>query len=179
MLMDAGLDTGPMLALARTPILETDDSQILHDRLAGLGADLLVQTLPGLVAGTTLPQPQPATGATYAAKIKKEHGQVEWALPARQIFNRIRAFTPWPGAFTYLPGETKPSLLKLAKVTLAPGQGQPGEILAADKNGLVVACGEGAIQIGELQREGGKRLAVAQFLAGFPLTPGTVLLSRV
>jgi methionyl-tRNA formyltransferase len=100
--MDAGLDTGPVLATRRTPILPTDDSQILHDRLAQLGAELLGETIPDYVAGKISPQPQPAAGSTYAAKIKKEDGKIVWSQPAVQIWNRLRAFTPWPGAFTFL-----------------------------------------------------------------------------
>ena len=107
MKMDAGLDTGPILSTRRTPILPTDDSQILHDRLAQLGAELLVETIPDYVAGKILPQPQPAEGSTYAAKIKKEDGKIDWSQPAEKIWNRLRAFTPWPGAFTFLAGRTQ------------------------------------------------------------------------
>ena len=126
MKMDAGLDTGPILSTRRTPILPTDDSQILHDRLARLGADLLVETIPGYVTGKILPQPQPAEGSTYAAKIKKEDGRIDWNSPAQKIWNRLRAFTPWPGAFTFLIAEPKPQLLKIWKAevfdTLWPGR---------------------------------------------------------
>jgi len=172
MKMDAGLDTGPTLASRRTPILPADDSQILHDRLAQLGAELLAETIPGYVAGTILPQAQPAEGATYAAKIKKEHGKIDWRQPAPQIWNRLRAFTPWPGAFTFLAAESKPQLLKIWKVEVVQTSGPAGQVLAADKAGIVVGCGEGALRILELQREGGKRLAAESFLAGFPLRAG-------
>lgn len=110
MKMDAGLDTGPILSMRRTPILPADDSQILHDRLAQLGAELLVETMPAYVSGKLQPQPQPAEGSTYAAKIKKEDGQIDWAQSAEKIWNRLRAFTPWPGAFTFLQTEPKPQL---------------------------------------------------------------------
>src|SRR5665213_1923194 len=100
--MDAGLDTGAIISQARTPILPADNSQTLHDRLAQLGAKLLVETIPDYVAGKILPKPQSAEGASYAAKIKKEDGKVEWNDPAEKILNRLRAFTPWPGAFTFL-----------------------------------------------------------------------------
>jgi len=172
MQMDAGLDTGPILAARRTPILPEDDSQILHDRLAQLGAELLVETIPDYVAGKITPQPQPAEGASYAAKIKKEDGQIDWNQPAVQIWNRLRAFTPWPGAFTFLPTGLKPSLLKIWKAEVIEQTGRAGEILSAGKNGIVVACGTGALQIQELQREGGRRLAAGQFLAGFSLKVG-------
>ena len=102
MRMDAGLDTGPMLAMRRSPISATDNSQILHDRLAHLGAELLRETIPDYISGKILPQSQPAEGSTYAAKIKKEDGRISWSQSAVQIWNRLRAFTPWPGAFTFL-----------------------------------------------------------------------------
>ena len=178
MQMDAGLDTGPILSARRTPIFPADDSQSLHDRLAQLGAELLVETIPGFVAGTILPRPQPAAGASYAAKIKKEDGKIDWRQPARQIWNRLRAFTPWPGAFTYLSADSlvgrasPPMLLKIWKVEVVEKFGAPGMILAVDKTGIIVGCGQNALRILELQREGGRRLPAEQFLAGFPLQPG-------
>ena len=176
MKMDAGLDTGPILSVRRTPILPTDDSQTLHDRLARLGAELLVETIPAYVAGKITPQAQPAEGVTYAAKIKKEDGQIGWNLPAEQIWNRLRAFTPWPGAFTFLKTDLKPQLLKIWKADVIEKQGRAGEILSADKTGIVVACGEKALRILELQREGGRRMNAAEFLAGHPLKAGETLM---
>jgi methionyl-tRNA formyltransferase len=172
MKMDAGLDTGPVLATRRTPILATDDSQILHDRLARLGAELLAETIPNYVAGKIAPQPQPAAGASYAAKIKKDDGRIDWNFPALKIWNRLRAFTPWPGAFTFLQADPKPQLLKIWQVEVVDRTGPPGNILAADKTGIIVGCGQGGLRILELQREGGKRLAAGQFLAGHPLNQG-------
>jgi methionyl-tRNA formyltransferase len=172
MKMDAGLDTGPILSTRRTPILPTDDSQILHDRLTQLGAELLVETIPDYVAGKTLPQAQPIEGSSYAAKIKKEDGQIDWNLPAQKIWNRLRAFTPWPGAFTFLQTEPKPQLLKICKAKVVEHSGKAGEILSADKTGIVVGCGQNALRILELQREGGRRLTAEQFLTGFPLKAG-------
>ena len=172
MKMDAGLDTGPVLSLRRTPILPTDDSQTLHDRLAHIGAELLAETIPDYVAGKITPQPQPAEGSTYAAKIKKEDGQIDWNLPAQQILNRLRAFTPWPGVFTFLKAEPKAHLLKIWKAEVAEVSGRAGEILSADKNGIVVACGRSGLRILELQREGGRRMSAAEFLGGFPLPAG-------
>ena len=172
MKMDAGLDTGPILSTRRTPILPTDDSQSLHDRLAQLGAELLVETIPGYVAGSISPQPQPAEGSTYAAKISKEDGRIDWNWPAQKIWNRLRAFTPWPGAFTFLPGEPKPQLLKILKAEVVEKTGKAGEILSADKSGLVVAAGQDALRILELQREGGRRMNAAEFLAGHSLKIG-------
>ncbi len=179
MKMDAGLDTGPILSLRRTPILSTDDSQILHDRLAQLGAELLAETIPDYIAGKISPQPQPAEGSTYAAKIKKEDGQIDWNLPAEKIRNRLRAFTPWPGAFTFRNGK----LLKVWKASLAQENRYegisihnsnlaPGTILSANADGILVLCGKDALMIFELQREGGRRISAAEFLAGFPLQAG-------
>ncbi len=174
MKMDAGLDTGPILSVRRTPILQADDSQILHDRLARLGAALLGETIPAYVAGGLLPQPQPAEGGSYAAKIRKEDGKIDWNLPAAQIWNRLRAFTPWPGAFTFFQTESKPQLLKIWKAEVIEKTGRAGTILSADKTGIVAGCGENALRILELQREGGRRLTAAQFLAGFPLPTGAM-----
>jgi methionyl-tRNA formyltransferase len=173
MKMDAGLDTGPMLATRRTPILPGDDSQALHDRLALLGAELLAETIPDYVAGKIQPLPQPADGASYAAKIKKEDGRIDWRMPSQKIWHRFRAFTPWPGAFTFMGAEPKPQLLKIWKMEPVETGGKPGAILSADKTGIVVGCGQGALRILELQREGGKRLTAEQFLAGTPLKSGT------
>jgi methionyl-tRNA formyltransferase len=172
MKMDAGLDTGPVLATRRTPILPTDDAQTLHDRLAQLGAELLAETIPDYVAGRIPPQPQPEDGASYAAKIKKDDGRIDWSLPATKIWNRLRAFTPWPGGFTFLAVEPKPQLLKIWKAEVWEQTGPPGSVLSADKAGLVVGCGEDTLRILELQREGGKRLGAEAFLAGCPLRPG-------
>lgn len=174
MQMDAGLDTGPILAIRRTPIFPADNAQTLHDRLAQLGAELLIETIPGYITGDILPQPQPDGGSTYAAKIKKEDGQIQWRLPAEIIWHRLRAFTPWPGAFTFLPGTTKPVLLKILAAEVYPQSGQPGEVLVADKTGLVIGCGDQALRVLELQKEGGKRLTPEAFLAGNPLPRGTV-----
>jgi len=176
MLMDAGLDTGPVLASRRIPILPGDDSQSVHDRLAQLGAGLLLETLPDYIAGKILPQPQPGTGASYAAKIKKEDGQIDWSRPAIQIWNCFRAFLPWPGAFTFLSDAAgaRPQLLKIWRAEVDLQSGPPGVVLSADKSGIVVGCGQNALRILELQREGGRRLPAEQFLGGFPLKTGRV-----
>ncbi len=172
MKMDAGLDTGPILSTRRTPILASDDSQTLHDRLAQLGAELLVDTIPDYVIGKILPRPQSAEGSCYAAKIVKEDGKINWSQPAVQIWNRLRAFTPWPGSFTFLAVESKSQLLKIWKAEVVERSGPAGEILSVDKTGIVVGCGQGALRILELQREGGRRLAAEPFLAGFSVPDG-------
>ena len=183
MKMDAGLDTGPILSQRRTPIHSEDDSATLHDRLAQLGAELLGETVPDYVAGKIQPKPQPAEGVSYAAKIKKEDGHIDWSRPAQTIWNRLRAFTPWPGAFTFLKVEPKPRLLKIWKGSIAEEIWhkanpltdlgiKPGTILSAEKEGIVVACGKDFLHITELQREGGRRMNAAEFLAGHPLKAG-------
>jgi methionyl-tRNA formyltransferase len=115
--------------------------------------------------------PQPAEGASYAAKIKKEDGRIDWRLPAKTIWNRLRAFTPWPGAFTFRQDAASPQMLKIWKAEVVDKSGPAGELLTSDKNGITIGCGHGSLRIIELQREGGKRLPADQFLAGFPLKP--------
>ena len=172
MKMDAGLDTGPMLSTVETEIQPDDDGQSLHDRLAQLGGELLVKTLPDYAAGLIVPLPQPSEGMTYARKITKDDGRIDWHLPAMANWNRIRAFTPWPGAFTQLPETSERSLLKVFQTSAEEAHGTPGTILSADDAGLLVACGTGSLRIREMQREGGKRLKAGDFLRGFPLKAG-------
>jgi methionyl-tRNA formyltransferase len=171
MKMDAGLDTGDILTQASTPIRAEDSAQTLHDRLGQMGADLLVSTVQDYVAGKITPRPQPE-GASHARKLAKEDGRLDWTLPARALWNRIRALTPWPGAFTHLPGPAQTHLLKIWRAEVMDGRGAPGEILAADKSGVAVACGDGALRLLELQREGGRRMSAGDFLAGHPLKAG-------
>jgi methionyl-tRNA formyltransferase len=175
MKMGVGLDTGDILTQRATPIRDEDNAAILHDRLAQLGAQLLVQTIPDYVAGKILPQPQLHEQATHVAKIKKEDGRINWQQPARTIWNRIRAFTPWPGAFTFLPATTRPQLLKIWQAEVVSGQGTAGEILSADKCGILIGCGESTLRVTSLQREGGRRMSAPEFLSGHPLPPGLVL----
>ncbi len=178
MKMDAGLDTGPMLAEVTTPIADDDNAQTLHDRLATLGGELLVRTIPDWVAGQLTPRPQPDAGATYARKITKEDGRIDWTQPAAAIWNRVRGFTPWPGAFTHLPAEGKPMLLKIWSARVEETlSGPPGEVLRADRAGIVVGCGRHSLRILELQREGGRRVDATAFLAGHPLPPGAAFSS--
>jgi methionyl-tRNA formyltransferase len=175
MKMDAGLDTGDILAQAKTPIHPEDNSETLHDRLARLGAELLVKTIPEYVAGRILSQAQPAEGVSRASKIKKQDGHIDWTQPALTIWNRVRGLMPWPGAFSYLPGQPPPHLLKIWQAEVVERSGAAGEILQADKAGIVVGCGREALRILILQREGGRRLSAQEFLAGHPLLPGQKL----
>ncbi len=175
MKMDPGLDTGDILTQARTPIHPEDTSETLHHRLARMGGELLVRTIPDYVAGGISPRPQPAEGATYAPKIKKQDGHLDWTQPAPAIWNRVRGLVPWPGAFSFLPGQPRPHLLKLWQAEVVDCSGSPGEVLQADKAGIVIGCGSSALRILVLQREGGRRLTAQEFLAGHPLLPGQKL----
>ncbi len=177
MKMDAGLDTGEILTQQVTPVLPEDNAQTLHDRLAEIGAALLRKTIPEYAAGLVRPRPQPEEGASYARKIRKEDGRLDWTQPARTLWNRIRAFTPWPGAFTFLPGVTRLPLVKVWQAEIVDSLSKsPGAILSADRSGIVVACGDQALRILLLQREGGRRLKPHEFLAGHPLNVGEILM---
>ncbi len=170
MRMDIGLDTGPILAARTTEIRDDDTGQTLHDRLARIGAELLVETIPGYLAGTIVPQAQENALATVARKITKEDGRMDWTQPAEVLWRRLRAFTPWPGAFAFLPAEPKPRMIKVLSAEPVNGTGMPGEVLQADKGGIVVSCGVGALRITALQPEGGRRLTAGEFLAGHLVT---------
>jgi methionyl-tRNA formyltransferase len=165
MQMEAGLDTGPVLLREAFPILESDTSASLHDRLAALGARLVVQALDRLpLAG----EAQPTDGITYAHKIEKAEALIDWRWPAERIDRHIRAFNPFPGAQALMAGQT----VKLWQAEPVDASGHSGQVLAVDRDQLVIACGNGAIAVSELQKAGGKRLPVKQFLAGHPLAVG-------
>lgn len=168
MLMDAGLDTGPVLLRETVPILRTDTAGTLSDRLAQLGGNLLVRVLDALDAGRLEAEPQAAEGVSYAPKPDRREFRVDWRETAAQVDRRVRAFNPAPGAQARLRGTD----LKIWSCTVAQGKGEPGEVLSTDGDGLRVACGEGALEVTELQRPGGKRLRTAEFLRGFALSPG-------
>ena len=168
MQMDAGLDTGPVLMQEKIPILEDDTTGTLHDRLAELGAKLIVQALDALEAGAAKATPQPAEGVTYAAKLDRREARVDWRESATTVNCRVRALNPSPGAGARVRGVE----LKIWRCATAAGRGKPGEVLRVDPSGLWVACGEGVLVITELQRSGGKRLPAAEFLKGFPLSAG-------
>jgi methionyl-tRNA formyltransferase len=176
MKMDEGLDTGGIVATESTVIATEDDAQSLHDRLARIGADLLRRTIPDYVAGQLAPQPQPSEGASYARKIVKEDGRLDWTLPSRTLWNRIRAFTLWPGACTSLRIGSGPALLKIWSAAVAEDvTGQPGRVVHASGGSLIIGTGDGALRILSLQLEGGKRLDVDRFLAGHRLKAGDQL----
>ncbi|MGB4066136.1 MAG: methionyl-tRNA formyltransferase [Azonexus sp.] len=165
MQMEAGLDTGPVLLRGAFPIEASDTTASLHDRLAELGAQLVVEALGKLPLQA---QPQPADGVTYAHKIEKAEALIDWSKSAAELDRHIRAFNPFPGAQALFGGQT----VKLWHARPVVGDGEIGAILAVDRSSVVVACGEGALAITELQKAGGKRLPVQQFLAGHPLKVG-------
>ena len=175
MQMDAGLDTGDMLLSETMPILSTDTTATLHDRLAEQGGRLIVQVLAQMQGADLHRVPQPVEGVTYAHKIDKAERSVDWTQPAEAIGRHIRALTPFPGASTTLDGE----LIKLVDYEIDSCQRLTdkrfGQILSINSQGITVACGEGALRLTVLQRAGGKRLAAADFVRGFPLLPGMVL----
>jgi methionyl-tRNA formyltransferase len=166
--MDAGLDTGAVLAQSGVPIAADDDAGTLHDKLAALGAETIVATLADVQAGRARPVPQPQQGVTYAGKLRKQEALLDWSRPAVELERAVRAFRPAPGAATLLDGAP----LKVWRVTVTCGRGAPGELLSTSDAGLVVAAGNGALVITELQRPGGRRLAAAEFLRGHRLAAG-------
>ena len=172
MQMEAGLDTGPMLLQAKLPITPDDTSATLHDKLAKQGAELIVDALEQLEAGTLSATPQPAQGVTYAEKILKQEAAIDWTLPAAEIERRIRALQPFPVMQTTWRGE----VLRIWRAAaIVSASANPGVIQMADADKLIIACGSGALEILELQRAGGKRLATRDFLRGAKLAAGDQL----
>lgn len=172
MQMDAGLDTGGVVDAARLPILPTESTAQLHDRLAALGAARIVAVLRKLNAGEILvAQAQPVDGVTYAHKLEKAESLLDVSAPATQLDRKIRAYNPFPGAVLHVGG--KP--IKVWQASLVEEHGVPGTIVSADVSGVIMACGEGALRLEILQAPGGKRLPAADFLRGHPLPVGTVL----
>lgn len=155
MRMEAGLDTGPMLLKVVTPISASDTGGSLHDRLAQLGPQAVLQAIDGLQAGALQGEVQDDSLATYAHKLNKEEARLDWARPAVELERLIRAFNPWPICHSTLNGEP----LKVLEASLGEGSGAAGTILAASRDGLSVACGEGALRLTRLQLPGGKPLA--------------------
>lgn len=157
MQMEAGLDTGPMLLKVSTPIAPSDTGGSLHDRLAALGSQAVIQAVDALAAGTLTGEVQDDSLANYAHKLNKDEARIDWSRPAVELERQVRAFNPWPICHSTLNGEP----LKVLAATLGEGSGQPGQILAASKDGLTVACGEGALRLTRLQLPGGKPLNFA------------------
>ena len=168
MQMDKGLDTGAMLLAEAVPIAAATTASDLHDRLAGLGARLIVRALAEAEAGILRPEPQPAEGVTYAAKLEKDEGRIDWTQPAAVIERKVRALNPWPGVWCEVAGER----LKVLAASPAAGQAAPGTVLAAP---LVVGCGQGALALERVQRAGKAPMTADELLRGFPIPIGTAL----
>jgi len=170
MLLDEGMDTGPALLQRRTPIGPEETAGALEERLAVMGAPLLLETVDGLARGTVVPSPQDPTRASYAPLLKKEAGRVRWTEPAAAIERKIRGFQPWPGAFASIGGRA----LKLLQARPEQGAaGQPGSVLGVDAAGVVVACGEAScLRLLEVQPESRGKMAAAAFASGARIIPG-------
>ncbi|HLT26478.1 MAG TPA: methionyl-tRNA formyltransferase [Zeimonas sp.] len=180
MQMDEGLDTGPILLVERTPIHDDDTGGSVHDRLAALGAQAIVEALERLQRGELVATPQPVEGVTYASKLTREDSVIDWTLPARRIVDQVRAFDPVPGATTRL-NDAPGTPIKVWKARVAASDarpaadasspGGPGGVLDASGR-LVVGAGDAAVELLELQKPGGRRLPAPEFLRGFPLEAG-------
>lgn len=172
MQMEAGLDTGPVLARESCPIGPDDTAGSLHDKLAGIGAALMAKTLIAGAAGRLTPVPQPDTGVTYADKISKHEARIDWTRPAAALDCHIRGLTPFPGAWCEIVRDSKPVRIKILSAHPTDGAGAPGTAL---DDGLTIACGEGALRIEQVQRAGKAPAGTQEFLRGFPVPAGTVL----
>lgn len=175
MYMAAGLDTGDILLMKETPILGTDTGGSLHDRLGRLAADALAEALPPIALQVAPRIPQDEAHVTYAAKLSRENGRIDWSATPEQIDRRIRAMNPWPAAHTFLPMPGGPRQLKVFASSIDTGAGTPGEVLRADEHGLLIAAQDGAVRLREIQLEGKRRLAAGEFLRGHPIATGTML----
>ena len=170
MLTDAGVDTGAMLLRRETDIGETETAAELSVRLSQLGAELLIETLKGYIPGEIAPTPQDERLASRQPMLKKEMGLIDWTRSAKEIACQARGLDPWPSAYTDYAGGT----LKIYRARPAVGEGEPGTVLRSSaKEGLFVACGEGALEVLEMQAPGGKRMSARAYLAGKKIEPGT------
>ncbi len=168
MQVEEGLDSGPMLLVGRTPITPRTTAQTLHEELAALGAQLMVDALAGLAAGTLVATPQPENGATYAKKLDRDEGRLDWTQPAEILERLVRAFTPSPGAWFEYAGDR----IRVLRARVAPGTGTPGTVL--DEK-LTIACGAGALALDSVQRPGRRPADAEDFLRGYCLPAGTRL----
>jgi methionyl-tRNA formyltransferase len=176
MQMDAGMDTGDILAMASCAIGERETAGELHDRLGVLGARLLRTTIADIAAGNISPRPQPTQGVTYAPRLQKSEGRIDWTQPARRLYNQIRGFNPWPCCYCQFDAgrQGKQNLRVLAATCCTGAQGVPGEVLP-DADRFVVACGEGALVLDKVQPPGGKVMSGTAFLRGRRFKAGTIL----
>lgn len=170
MLMDIGMDTGDMLETVSTPIDPDENCESLHDRLSEMGAKLIVSTLKGLEDGSITPTPQPEEGVTKAPIIKKEMGHLDFSKPACELHNLVRGFNPWPAAYFMLEGKR----CKVYKTALSDMSGRPGEVLESSGR-LIIGCGEKALELIDIQLEGGKRMTADKLLLGHPVKQGIII----
>jgi len=173
MQIDEGMDTGPLLLQHRVPIEAEETAEMLAPRLAKIGAELVVRTLDELEEDSLTPRPQPTDGSNTTPMLRRNFAKVDWSMPARQLVNRLRGFTPWPGLFTNFRGG-RLKIFGLDEVEPPPrGKEKPGTVVTADPDGVVVRCGKGtAIKITEVQREGKRRMPVDAFLIGERVSRG-------
>lgn len=171
MKMDEGLDTGPVAMVEKIAVASDMTTQDLHDRMAVLGADLMVRALAALDRGSLAFAPQAADGVTYAAKIDKAEARIDWAQPAKEIHDKVRGLSPFPGAWFEADLGKGPERVKVLRTALAAGAGAPGTLLGGD---LTVACGGGALRLIEVQRAGAKAMKAADFVNGTAIEPGAV-----
>ena len=175
MQMDEGLDTGPILSAKAITIAKSDTAGTLHDRLAQLAPDLLLKTLDKWEKGKIKPQTQDAKLATYAKKLKKEDGHIDWNLKQIEVERHIRAMNPWPCAYAWIPEGEDQKMLKIFSCILSKrAKGKPGEILKIDKHGILVACSQGGLLLREVQLEGKKKMHASDFVRGYNLPVGTI-----
>ena len=172
MRMDKGLDTGPVCLSDRVDIGADETAGELHDRLAQLGADLMVRALAALERGSLDCSEQHEGGASYAAKIEKHEARIAWARPAEDVHNHIRGLSPFPGAWFEFEINGRPERIKVLRSGMSAGQGAPGEVL---QEGLSVACETGSVRLTHLQRAGKKPMTAAEFLRGVPIEAGMTL----
>lgn len=175
MQMDEGMDTGPMLEQLRTPITENETAQELGDRLAAMGALAVRKGLPRFVAGGYAPIAQDDAKATLAPILKKEDGRIDFALSARRVHDHVRGMFPWPGAFTTHKGKTVKVLATRVEHAEASAAAAPGTVLLCDKTRVVIACGEGAVELERIQLEGKKPVRGGDWFIGRGVSPGDVL----
>lgn len=171
MLMDEGMDTGDILLKEEVPIEDEDTAETLSKKLSAVGGKLLIETIKRLMDGTLKRTPQDASLATLAPMLTKEMGRIDWKMKAQEISNLIRGLIPWPTAYTSIGGK----MVKIYKAKVTSGEGKPGTVIKAGEGRLVVATGEEALEILELQLEGGRRLTASEFLRGHKIEEGAVL----
>lgn len=179
MLMEEGLDTGPIASQVVIPIQPDDTTGTLSQRLAAIGAELLIKTLPPLISGTLEPKPQDHALATHAPVLHKEDGQIVWRRPANAIVNHIRAMDPWPGAFTWLPRGLRLRVYPPARQLTHTSAGTPGQVIEITKEGMVVTAGDGAVLIQKVQPEGRRPMTPWELVSGRFLMQGDIFISNI